>query len=163
MFSKTTEYALRAIIYLAKHSDINYKIGIATVASAIDAPKSFTAKILQKLTKDNFPISSIPGPNGGLYMTMEGKNTTVLQVLELLNEDHVINKCVLGLQECNEETPCPMHARYKLIKPLLQDMFITKTLNDLALELDHRIRLNNSILPLKTEKKRNKTPTKPEK
>ncbi|MBK9270034.1 MAG: Rrf2 family transcriptional regulator [Saprospiraceae bacterium] len=158
MFTKTTEYALRAIIYLAKHSDLNHKIGIASVAEAIDAPKSFTAKILQKLTKDNFPVSSIPGPNGGLFMTHEGKNTTVLQVLVLLNEDHVINKCVLGLQECSEITPCPMHSRYKLIKPLLQDMFNTKTIGELAQELaDHRITLNNTIVQKKKERKRNQT------
>ncbi|MBL0008816.1 MAG: Rrf2 family transcriptional regulator [Saprospiraceae bacterium] len=47
MFSKSTEYALRAIIYLAQKSSVDHKIGITELSEAIDSPKSFTAKILQ--------------------------------------------------------------------------------------------------------------------
>ncbi|MFM2359513.1 MAG: hypothetical protein RLY16_1506, partial [Bacteroidota bacterium] len=53
MFSKATEYALRATIYIAQKSSTEHKIGLEEIAMAIDSPASFTAKILQALTKDD--------------------------------------------------------------------------------------------------------------
>lgn len=76
MFSKATEYALRATIYIAQKSTEEKKIGIYEIAKAIDSPQSFTAKILQALTKENKIISSIRGPNGGFFITQEAKKST---------------------------------------------------------------------------------------
>jgi Rrf2 family iron-sulfur cluster assembly transcriptional regulator len=84
MFSKSTEYALRAIIYLAQKSSVDQKIGITELSAAIDSPKSFTAKILQKLTKDNLLISSVTGPSGGFFLTEQSKKKSLLHVLNLL-------------------------------------------------------------------------------
>ena len=90
MFSKSTEYALRAIIYLARKSSVDQKIGISELADAIGSPKSFTAKILQKLTKGNIFISSATGPSGGFYLTDQAKKKSLLHVLTLLEDEGVI-------------------------------------------------------------------------
>ncbi len=135
MFSKSTEYALRAIIYLAQKSSPDQKIGIMEVADAIGSPKSFTAKILQKLTKDNKLISSVTGPSGGFYLTEQAKKKSLLHVLNLLEDEGVITGCILGLKECSEINPCPMHSQYKKIKPLLLDMLDHKTIQQLASEM----------------------------
>ena len=50
MFSKATEYALRATIYIAQKSSVDKKLSLTEIAQAIDLPPSFTAKILQLLT-----------------------------------------------------------------------------------------------------------------
>ncbi len=135
MFSKSTEYALRATIFIAKYGTIEAKLSIAKISKAIGSPKSFTAKILQKLTQDNILIHSSPGPNGGFYMTTESKSCNLMKTLAILNEDSVVTKCVLGLQECSELNPCPMHERYKHIKPLLIEMFEEKTIDDLVKDI----------------------------
>lgn len=141
MFSKTTEYALRAVLYIAKNASIGNKLSIQIISEGIGSPKSFTAKILQKLTKDNVLVTSVSGPNGGLYISDEGLNTSMMKVLKLMDDDHVISKCVLGLSECSEINPCPMHHRYKLIKPLLMEMFEHKTIRELVNELsDEKLR-----------------------
>ena len=144
MFSKSTEYALRAIIYLAQKSSPEQKIGIRELAEAAGTPQSFTAKILQKLTRDQVLISSITGPNGGFYLTETAKKKSLLHVLELLEEDDVISGCILGLHECSEKNPCPMHSQYKKIKPLLLDMLDKKTIAELAKEMkDPKVVINN--------------------
>ncbi len=135
MFSKSTEYALRAIIYLAQKSSPDQKIGIMEVADTIGSPKSFTAKILQKLTKDNKLISSVTGPSGGFYLTEQAKKKSLLHVLNLLEDEGIITGCILGLKECSEVNPCPMHSQYKKIKPLLLDMLDHKTIQQLASEM----------------------------
>lgn len=144
MFSKSTEYALRAIIYLAQKSSPDQKIGIRELAEAAGTPQSFTAKILQKLTRDQVLISSITGPNGGFYLSEAAKKKSLLHVLELLEEDDVVTGCILGLHECSEKNPCPIHAQYKKIKPLLLEMLDKKTIAELAKEMkDPKVVINN--------------------
>jgi Rrf2 family protein len=135
MFSKTTEYALRAVIYIAQKGSEEKKLGLAEIAKAIDSPQSFTAKILQQLTAGNKIVSSSRGPNGGFYITDKAKKLPVRSVLSIMGEDEVLEKCVLGLKRCSEVNPCPMHSQYKLIKPQLIKLFETKTIQNLADEI----------------------------
>ena len=144
MFSKATEYALRATIYIAKKSTDDKKISIAEIAAAIDSPQSFTAKILQMLTKDNIVISSVRGPNGGFYLTEKAKKLPVRSILQAMGEDEVLEKCVLGLKRCSEVTPCPMHFQYKTIKQQLIKLFTSKTIQELADEIkEGEVYINN--------------------
>ena len=135
MFSKTTEYALRAIIYIAQNSSEEKKVGIQAIAKAIDSPKSFTAKILQLLTRDNKIISSTPGPHGGFYITEKAKKLPARSILKVMDEDEALEKCVLGLKQCSDASPCPMHPQYKIIKQQLKELFESKTIQNLADEL----------------------------
>jgi Rrf2 family protein len=135
MFSKSTEYALRAVIYIAQHGTEEKKLSLDDVARAIDSPGSFTAKILQVLTNDNRIVSSMRGPNGGFYMTAKAKKLPVRSILAAMEEDEVLEKCVLGLAECSELKPCPMHSEYKIIKQQLVSLFSRKTIQMLADEI----------------------------
>ena len=139
MFSKATEYALRATIYIAQNSLEEKKVGIQAIAEAIDSPKSFTAKILQLLTRDKI-VSSAPGPHGGFYITEKAKKLPVRSILKAMDEDEAIEKCVLGLKECSEVSPCPMHSQYKLIKRQLKELFESKTIQNLADEFKKDLR-----------------------
>ena len=135
MFLKTTEYALRAVIYIAQKSSEEKKLGLVEIAKAIDSPQSFTAKILQQLTSGNKIISSVRGPNGGFFISQKSKKLPVYAVLEAMGEDEVLKKCLLGLKLCSETKPCPMHTQYKLIKHELIKLFETKTIQHLADEI----------------------------
>lgn len=137
MFSKATEYALRAVIYIAREGTEEHKIGIDEIAKAIDSPRSFTAKILQTLRKGDRIILSVPGPHGGFYMTEEARRLPARAILEVMEEDMVLEKCLLGLTKCSEANPCPMHHQYKSIRKQLAIMFDTKTIRDLVSELDN--------------------------
>lgn len=132
MFSKTTEYALRATIYIARMGSVEHKLGIDEIARAIDSPRSFTAKILQLLTGKNRIISSVRGPNGGFFMTERAKKLSVRSILDTIGEEHLFTTCILGLKECSEKKPCPLHEEYKPIKQKLIKMFENNTILDLA-------------------------------
>jgi len=135
MFSKSTEYALRATLYIAQKGTEDHKIGIDDISKAIGSPRSFTAKILQSLTKNNKIIHSTTGPHGGFYMTEKAKNLPVRAILQAMGEDGLLDRCVLGLAKCSENKPCPMHSKYKLIKTQLIGLFETETINHLASDI----------------------------
>ncbi len=145
MFSKTAEYALRATIFIAQKGTEEHKLGIDEIAKAIDSPQSFTAKILQMLTRDNKVVSSARGPHGGFYVAKESKKLPARAILEAVDEDDVLKKCVLGLHQCSEIKPCPMHAEYKIIKQQLIQLFEKKTIQNLADEVGkENIYINNA-------------------
>ncbi|HET7115568.1 MAG TPA: Rrf2 family transcriptional regulator [Hanamia sp.] len=145
MFSKTTEYALRATIYIAQKGTVDNKLGIDEIAKAIDSPKSFTAKILQMLTKDNKVISSAKGPHGGFYITRHSKKLPALAILEAVDDERILKRCILGLQKCSEKNPCPMHDDFKAIREHLNKLFEKKTIGDLADKMNKsNIFINNS-------------------
>ncbi|MBX3238520.1 MAG: Rrf2 family transcriptional regulator [Chitinophagaceae bacterium] len=137
VFSKSTEYALRATIFIARKASKEKKATIKMVAEGIGAPQSFTAKILQQLTKKNTGIiSSVTGPSGGLYISGEAKKRSIFTVLELMGEIEVIEKCIMGLPKCNDANPCSMHKSYKIIKQELLRMLREKTIEELARSKD---------------------------
>lgn len=135
MFSKATEIALRAVIYIAQKSTEKKKLGLEEISNGIGSPKSFTAKILQKLTADNGLVSSMRGPNGGFYISDKNKKQPARAIINAMEESEVLDKCVLGLNQCSESRPCPMHHEYKLIKRQLLNLFETKTVQALADEM----------------------------
>ena len=143
MFSKTTEYALRATIYIAQKSTEENKLGIEEISNAIDSPQSFTAKILQLLTRDKI-VSSVRGPNGGFYISEKAKKLPARSILQAMGEAEVLEKCVLGLKKCSEVQPCPMHSQYKSIRQQLIQLFVTKTIQQLAADIkDGVVFINN--------------------
>lgn len=143
MFSKSTEYALRATIYIAQKSSEENKLGIKEISEAIDSPQSFTAKILQSLTRENI-VSSVRGPNGGFYISEKAKKLPARSILQAMGEAEVLEKCVLGLKKCSEVQPCPMHSQYKSIRQQLIQLFVTKTIQQLAADIkDGIVFINN--------------------
>jgi Rrf2 family protein len=147
MFSKATEYALRATIYIAKKSTANKKVGIEEISNAIGSPQSFTAKILQALTKDNKLISSSRGPNGGFFLSDESRKLPIRSILIAIGEDNILDKCVLGLKQCSEIHPCPMHNEYKIIKRQLIKLFVSRTIQQVADDMkDGEIYINSPII-----------------
>jgi len=132
MFSKTCEYGLRACIFIAAESVKDKRISQKEIAEEIDSPMAFTAKILQKLVRKNI-IHSSKGAGGGFYIEKDNlKNIKFIEIIEALECDSIITGCGLGLKNCSEEHPCPVHEKFKDIKARLIHMFETTTLEEMA-------------------------------
>lgn len=135
MFSKSSEYAIKAMIYIAQVSDETKKIGVVAIAKSIDAPQPFTAKILQILTKKKL-LRSIKGPNGGFYLTKADLQKSVAEIIYAIDGRVPFNTCVLGLHNCSEDKPCPLHNEYKSIKKDIINMIEKNTLTDFMEKLN---------------------------
>ena len=133
MFSKTCEYGIRATIFIASESHQNKRVGLKDIAKKIDSPEAFTAKILQILSKNNI-IKSIKGVGGGFDIPKETmKDIKLSQIVTALEGNSVFTGCGLGLPQCNETHPCPMHDKFKSIRNELAYMLENTNLEELAL------------------------------
>ena len=139
MFSRTCEYAIRAILYIAAHSDaeVQEKIGIRTIASGLEVPTHFLSKILQTLTRHKL-LSSIKGPNGGFYLNKTQRKKTPLKIVETIDGDDVFKKCGLGLKYCSDKKPCPVHFEYAKYRDGIKSMMAERTIQEMAEGLGER-------------------------
>lgn len=134
MFSKACEYGIRAVIFIVSKSKNGGKVGIKDICKEIGAPEHFTAKILQNLSRMGM-ISSTKGPNGGFYIP-EGKDITLMEIVQVIDGNRLFTGCGLGITECSEIKPCPIHSDFKEIRDALQHMLETTSVSKLTESLD---------------------------
>ncbi len=147
MFSKSCEYGIKAVIYIAQKSLQNERVRLDDIASAIDSPVAFTAKILQLLSRNNI-IHSVMGANGGYEIPKEKiDKITLLQLVKIIDGELIYNGCGLGLTECNNDVPCPIHNDFikvrNELKQMLQNTTILKLITNLGNGLTHLKRILN--------------------
>lgn len=135
MFSKSCEYAIKAMIFVAQKSTVDTRIGIKEVASGIDAPEHFIAKIMQDLSRKKL-VHSAKGPNGGFYMDKRDLKSSIADIVKAIDGDSIYTDCVLGLKACSEKNPCPVHFEYKEIKKNLISMIENNTIGNFNEKLD---------------------------
>lgn len=135
MFSKSCEYGIRSIVFIAIESAGMRRVDVQKIAIATGSPVAFTAKILQILSKNNF-IESFKGPKGGFFMDKNQRVTTTLQdIVNAIDGDSIYKKCGIGLKECSESHPCPVHNDFKLVRAALETMLKSTSIEKLAAEM----------------------------
>ena len=110
------------------------RLSINDISVAIDSPEAFTAKILQTLSKHKI-ISSAKGPGGGFYIDHKRKTIYVMDIVHLMDGEDALNRCGLGLKECSEDHPCPIHNEFKSYSSRLKKLLQTKTIQQFASEI----------------------------
>ena len=139
MFSKTTEYAIRVIIFLAVKSSNRKTIGVSEIALELEFPEAFLGKVLQTLVKKDL-IISIKGPGGGFYLHNNTFQLYIIDIVDKLESLSFLDKCGLGMHSCNKENPCPIHDDYKNVSENIRKALSSKTIKEIA----QNIELGNS-------------------
>jgi Rrf2 family protein len=129
MFSKTCEYAIKSLIFVAQKTKQNVKVAVEEIAIETSAPKHFVAKILQDLKRKNL-VLSIKGPNGGFYMDQRCLNLSIAAIVKAVDGEGIYLDCIIGLKSCSEKNPCPLHFEYKEIKKNLLKMLEKNTIGE---------------------------------
>ncbi len=143
MLSNSSKYALKAVLYLAQHTNEDKKIMVKDLSEAVEVPKAYLAKLLQDLSRHDI-ISSSKGPKGGYFLTLENKQLPLFGIIEVIDGIKRIESCILGLTECNEQAPCPLHRYVSTPKSLLLKTFKEMTIQNLCEDIEQ----NKSYFPL---------------
>ncbi len=121
MFSKSCEYGIRAVIFIGEKSRQHITVNVKEISQEAEVPEQYLAKILQQLSKQKI-ISSVKGPRGGFYINEVQKGLKLIELVRSIDGDSLFNGCGLGLKECSEVTPCPLHKHFKKIRTNLKTM-----------------------------------------
>src|SRR5690554_4824673 len=98
MFSKACEYGIKSSIYLAQQAlKTENKINVQEIATSVNSPEAFTAKVLRNLVENKILYSS-KGPNGGFFVPKEKLSEIRLsEIVFAIDGDEVYTGCGLGL------------------------------------------------------------------
>ena len=88
--SKTTEYAVRALIYLQLHPGIQK---LEEIATEMDIPMGYLVKVLH-LLKRNKIVDTFQGVNGGYQLGMDAEILSLYQILQVTEKTIKINSCL---------------------------------------------------------------------
>ena len=135
MLTKTSEYALRSLMYIALQTgNGDQKVGIKEIAQELELPMHFTGKILQDLVRKGL-IASAKGPHGGFFLNHPASSITIMDVIREIDGTEAFKRCGLGLKHCSETHPCPLHNQFKVYRDGLAHFFATKTIQDLVTDI----------------------------
>ncbi len=129
MISKTAEYALRALLYLAR-DDTRGPLRASQIAAALDVPANYLSKILHSLARGGLLISE-RGPRGGFRFARSADELSLAEVLGPFDPLTTQQACLLGRPECSDATACPVHHRWKQVSEPVARFFRETTLADL--------------------------------
>ena len=131
MFSKSCQYAIRAVLYLAVNARPAQKTGAKEIAEALNVPSPFLAKILQQLARHGL-VSSSKGAGGGFYLQEQDLQVTLSQIIDCIDGKGAMSACVLGLPVCSSENPCPLHFKALSYRSGLEKLTQGQTVGQLA-------------------------------
>ena len=104
--SKTSEYAIRILSYMAKESDKLFSA--KQLVEKLNISDRYLRKLMTSLSKAQL-IRSTQGRYGGYSFE---KNIKDIYISDIINAVEGMEKylgCILGFNECSDENPCSMH------------------------------------------------------
>lgn len=135
MLTKTSEYALRSLMYLALKASETHKVGIKEVAQELELPMHFIGKILQDLVRKGI-IASVKGPHGGFYLDRPADSISIMEVVRVIDGTEAFKRCGLGMKQCSDSHPCPLHDEFKKYRDGLAQVFRQRSIQDLVKEVE---------------------------
>ena len=130
LLSRTSEYALQALIYLATHGPGQLVLS-REIAAYLSVPPQYLAKILQDMAKRGV-VNSYKGRGGGFALRPEALSMPILEVLALVEGNDVFKGCLLGLKKCSDETACPVHHAWVPLKQQVLAMLAAHDIESMA-------------------------------
>jgi Rrf2 family protein len=106
LVTRETDYAVRTVLYLAKNRDRT--ASVTEVAHAMQIPKSFLAKLLQRLVRSHI-LTSSRGVKGGFQLAQKPSEITLLSIMEAVQGPAGINVCAIDSKRCKLSSACAVH------------------------------------------------------
>ncbi len=103
---RETDYAIRCVYYLAGKE--NEVIMVDEISREMRMPKSFIAKILQRLSKAGI-VDSYVGVKGGFYLAKKPQQISLYDVIIAIEGPIAMNRCTVNKRICSLSTTCRIH------------------------------------------------------
>ena len=130
MFSKTVEYALRAVVQLSGAAPDPQTT--EQIARATKVPQAYLSKVLQSLVQAGI-VRSQRGIGGGMALVKRPADLTILEVVNAVDPIRRIRTCPLELA-AHGVNLCPLHRRVDNALALVEDAFRNTTLQEVLSE-----------------------------
>ena len=139
IYSRTSEYAIRAFVNLSRVEEGKYAM-VKHIAQQEGIPTHFLAKILQQLARKGL-LRSSKGPTGGFSLRRKPAEVSLMDIVQALDGLGDYEKCASGLAECSDDAPCGMHDSWKALRSRIIDYLEHTSIAMIQAALDEKRRV----------------------
>ena len=133
MLTLSSEYALRAMVLLARHAD-EWPVSAQHIAEQSGIPRKYLSKILADLARAGL-LEGSRGKRGGFRMTRSPKEIRLFEVLAPFEPVLTHRRsCPFGNVVCGDDDPCAGHHRWKPVREAYQRFLSETTVHDVAVK-----------------------------
>jgi Rrf2 family protein len=129
LVTRKTDYAVRCVLYLARDKD--QVSNVTEVSKAMHIPKSFLAKIFQKLVRAGM-VESIRGMNGGFRLAKKPSEISLLDIMTAIQGPAAINLCAVDSRKCRRSSTCSVHPVWVELRRDVNRKLQEQTIDQLA-------------------------------
>jgi len=120
LLTKQTDYAIRALIYLALNKD--GFVSTSKISKSERIPYQFLRRILQTLCKKEL-VESKEGAAGGVRIKTAAKNIRIIDIIKYFQGNIQLSSCMFRRRLCENRNKCVLRARLKKIENLIVEQF----------------------------------------
>lgn len=124
--SRLADYGIVLLGYLALEPDESWTARRLADRSGLPLPT--VSKLLKKLSRGGL-LTSERGSTGGYRTSRSARDTTVAEVITVIDGPISFTECALG--RCDTESCCPMRASWKRINDVVRGALAGLTIADL--------------------------------
>ncbi len=128
--TREADYGIRSVLYLSRQPFKKVSF-VNEISEEYKIPRSFLAKILQKLVKAKI-VRSYRGVKGGFSLARQSREITVLDVLEAIEGKMALNICVSDKRKCTFSKHCPSHVLWMQVQARVVDTLKKANFDDLS-------------------------------
>jgi Rrf2 family protein len=127
--SRDTRYAIEALSALAERP-LGEVVDARELARDAGLPASYLAKIMQSIARAGV-VDSFRGR--GYALPRSPKSITIRDVIAAVDGDDAFwEGCIFWREECSEADPCPLHFRWRSMRPAFNAGIGELTLADIG-------------------------------
>lgn len=128
-FTRTTEYALRTLGYMASRE--HELLSADALHAALKIPKKYLQRLLTDLTRSKL-LKSVRGRNGGFRLARTTREITLAEIIHAVEGSRLKPECFFGFAKCALDAPCAMHEVWVRSQRTVHDALHTTRLADIA-------------------------------
>lgn len=140
--SNASAMAIRAALFLALQPSERLS-PVREIAEQTGLPEAYLAKIIRQLAAAGL-VRAFRGPGGGITLSRPPQAINLWDIVRAIEGSAESEPCVLGLQACSEQAPCPVHHRFAPIRTDTQRLLEETTLASLTNGLRGKVKLGKN-------------------
>ena len=129
VISRRTDYAVRALVYLAGEKSSFFSS--RAIAGALGIPFPFLRNIVSKLIRKKI-LSAQEGRSGGVRLLKRPSEISVMSLINLFQDGLLFSECLFRKDICPNKGGCLLRRRLEAAQKKIDREFSRLTINDLV-------------------------------
>ncbi len=133
MLTRTSQYALQALIHLVRHSACE-PVSSKQIARLTHIPQRYLSTVLGELAQAGV-LESTRGKGGGFRLAEPAHQITLYEIVAPFESTFRADRsCPFGNATCGDDNPCLAHSEWKQMIEAEQQFLQRRTLYDVSVE-----------------------------